>query len=71
MLGAIVGDVLGSVHEFKPIKTKDFDLLSLNCKLLIENENLCFLVGNYCDINSWYIYFLSDWGCHVLVDHKN
>ena len=25
MLGAIAGDILGSVHEFKPIKTKDFE----------------------------------------------
>ena len=31
MLGSIVGDVLGSVHEFKPIKTKDFELFSPNC----------------------------------------
>ena len=26
MLGAIAGDILGSVHEFKPVKTKDFEL---------------------------------------------
>ena len=26
MLGAIAGDVLGSVHEFNPVKSKDFDL---------------------------------------------
>ncbi len=31
MLGAIAGDVLGSVHEFKPVKTKDFELFSPNC----------------------------------------
>jgi type I restriction enzyme M protein len=31
MLGAIIGDTIGSVHEFDPIKTKDFELLgSLN-----------------------------------------
>lgn len=27
MLGAIAGDVIGSVHEFEATKTKDFDLL--------------------------------------------
>ena len=32
MLGAIAGDILGSVHEFKPIKTKDFELLEQNCR---------------------------------------
>ena len=31
MLGAIVGDVLGSVYEFDPIKTKDFELLNPEC----------------------------------------
>ncbi|MDY0143703.1 MAG: ADP-ribosylglycohydrolase family protein [Bacteroidales bacterium] len=31
MLGAIIGDTIGSVHEFEPFKTKDFELLgSLN-----------------------------------------
>ena len=31
MLGAIVGDVLGSIHEFRPVKTKDFELLNSDC----------------------------------------
>ena len=31
MLGAIAGDVLGSIHEFHPIKTKNFDLLNSEC----------------------------------------
>ena len=31
MLGAIAGDVLGSVHEFDPIKTRDFELLNQDC----------------------------------------
>ena len=31
MLGAIIGDTIGSIHEFDPIKTKDFELFgSLN-----------------------------------------
>lgn len=31
MLGAIAGDVIGSVYEFSPIKTKDFELFSPGC----------------------------------------
>ena len=31
MLGAIAGDVLGSIHEFHPIRTKDFILLNPGC----------------------------------------
>jgi len=31
MLGAIAGDVLGSIHEFHPIRTKDFELLNSEC----------------------------------------
>lgn len=31
MYGAIVGDVVGSRHEFRPIKTKEFDLLHEGC----------------------------------------
>lgn len=27
MLGAIIGDIVGSVYEFDNIKTKDFELL--------------------------------------------
>ena len=30
MIGAIIGDVIGSHHEFSHIKTKDFELLNLN-----------------------------------------
>jgi len=31
MLGAIAGDILGSIHEFRPVKTKDFELLNSDC----------------------------------------
>ena len=27
MIGAILGDIVGSRYEFKPIRSKDFDLL--------------------------------------------
>jgi ADP-ribosylglycohydrolase len=31
MIGAIAGDIIGSVYEFHPIKTKDFPLFSSSC----------------------------------------
>jgi len=31
MIGAIAGDIIGSVYEFDPIKTKDFPLFSPSC----------------------------------------
>jgi len=31
MLGAIIGDIVGSIYEFHPIKTKDFPLFKQKC----------------------------------------
>ena len=28
IIGAIAGDIIGSTHEFRPIKTKDFSLFN-------------------------------------------
>ena len=32
MIGAIAGDIIGSVYEHYPIKTKDFPLLHPQCR---------------------------------------
>lgn len=32
MLGAIIGDIIGSVYEWNNIKTKDFPLFQVNCQ---------------------------------------
>ena len=32
MLGAIAGDIIGSVYEFNNIKTTDFPLFSTGCR---------------------------------------
>lgn len=32
MLGAIAGDIIGSVYEARPVKSKDFPLLSRGCR---------------------------------------
>lgn len=31
MIGAIIGDIVGSIYEFDNIKTKDFELFNYNC----------------------------------------
>jgi len=31
MIGALAGDIIGSVHEWHPVKTKTFDLFSSGC----------------------------------------
>lgn len=33
MIGAIIGDIVGSIYEFDNIKTKDFELLTKNVYL--------------------------------------
>lgn len=33
MLGAIIGDVVGSIYEFDPIKTTNFPLFQYGCKI--------------------------------------
>jgi ADP-ribosylglycohydrolase len=32
MIGAIAGDIIGSVYEHRPIKTKDFPLVDPRCR---------------------------------------
>jgi len=32
MIGAIAGDIIGSIYEFDPIKTKDFPLFDVRCR---------------------------------------
>lgn len=39
MLGAIIGDIVGSVYEFDNIKTKDFPLFRADCR--ITDDTVC------------------------------
>ena len=32
MIGCIIGDIVGSIYEFRNIKTKDFELFVEGCK---------------------------------------
>jgi ADP-ribosylglycohydrolase len=38
MIGAIAGDIMGSVYEFRPIKTKDFPLFSPFCDFTDDTD---------------------------------
>ena len=41
MLGAIIGDIVGSVYEFDNIKTKDFELFKPNCRFMDDTVMTC------------------------------
>ena len=61
MLGAIAGDVLGSVHEFKPVKTKDFELFSPNCNFT-DDTVMTVAVAEACMNEESYVDSLQAWG---------
>lgn len=42
MLGAIIGDMIGSIYDFKPIKTKDFEIYDYNMRMTDDS------LFNYC-----------------------
>ena len=41
MLGAIIGDIVGSVYEFDNIKTKDFPLFCSDCRFIDDTVMTC------------------------------
>ncbi len=41
MIGAILGDIIGSRHEFNNIKTKDFELLTAGCGFTDDTVMTC------------------------------
>jgi len=45
MIGAIIGDVIGSRHEFSHIKTKDFELLDLNHNFYTDDTLMTLAIG--------------------------
>lgn len=44
MLGAIIGDIVGSVYEFNNIKTKDFELFKPGCQFTDDTVMTCAVV---------------------------
>ena len=45
MLGAIIGDIVGSVYEWNNIKTKDFPLFSEDCFFTDDTVMTCAVDG--------------------------
>jgi len=45
MLGAIVGDIVGSVYEWNNIKTKDFSLFCEDCFFTDDTVMACAVDG--------------------------
>ena len=41
MLGAIVGDIVGSIYEWRNIKTKDFPLFGSRCSFTDDTVMTC------------------------------
>ena len=39
MLGAIIGDIVGSIYEWEPIKTKDFEFFTDKC--FFTDDSVC------------------------------
>lgn len=70
MLGAIIGDVIGSVYEFEPHKTKDFELFTEE-NYLTDDSMMTMAVGCACakadlsdekDFKSWVAYYMRKIG---------
>ena len=61
MLGAIAGDILGSVHEFKPVKTKDFELFDPNSQFT-DDTVMTVAVAEATMNQESYIESLQKWG---------
>lgn len=70
MLGAIIGDIVGSKYEFTSDKTKDFELFSCD-SCLTDDSMMTIAVGCACaksdsgdeeDFKSWVIYYMRKIG---------
>lgn len=70
MLGAIIGDIIGSPYEFESEKTKDFELFTADSDLT-DDSMMTIAVGCACvkaelhdeqDFKSWLIYYMRKIG---------
>ena len=61
MLGAIAGDVLGSIHEFNPIRTKNFDIFNTKC-VFTDDTVMTVAVADSIMNGVPYVESLQKWG---------
>lgn len=50
MLGAIIGDMAGSIYEFKNIKSRDFEFLSAPCEPTDDSILTCAIARALIDV---------------------
>jgi ADP-ribosylglycohydrolase len=62
MIGAIAGDIIGSVYEAHPIKTKDFSLFHPGCRFT-DDTVLTVAVAQAILEHGDYLYWLQEMGC--------
>jgi ADP-ribosylglycohydrolase len=61
MLGAIAGDIIGSIYEFRPIKTKDFPLFGEGATF--TDDTVCTVAVADCILQEGdFATFLKDYG---------
>ena len=66
MLGAIAGDVLGSIYQFNPVKTNNFDLL--NSKWDFTNDTaMTMAVADSLINDEPYVNLLQMWSRKILL----
>tara|TARA_B100000686_G_C16581817_1_gene858532 strand:+ start:526 stop:789 length:264 start_codon:yes stop_codon:yes gene_type:complete len=61
MLGAIAGDVIGSIHEYNSIKTKKFELLNDSC-VFTDDTVMTVAVADSIMNDVPYVESLQKWG---------
>ena len=61
MLGAIIGDVIGSRYEWNPIKTKNFELLNAECKFT-DDTVMTVAVADSLMNGEPYVHSFQKWG---------
>lgn len=69
MLGAIIGDIVGSVYEWNNIKTKDFPLFTYHCRLTDDSimtlavaEAILNMKKDHSDLSERAISCMQSWG---------
>lgn len=61
MLGAIAGDIIGSTHEFNPVKTTEFPLFTDN-STFTDDSVLTVAIADCIINNGRYEYYLKEYG---------
>jgi len=63
MIGAIAGDIIGSVYEHNPIKTKDFPLFQAQCHFT-DDTVLTVAIADAILSGGTYVDSIRRIGCH-------